>query len=113
VGPTDSIHASNGEADGNGTKHMKNYNIWHRAQICIFYGIEHMSYIFLWHIGSFLKKKKSHYRIHVGAADSGLRLIHALLQLTVDYSIQCTQSARKFTVLSRQNTRFHKPQVTK
>jgi hypothetical protein len=56
VGPTDSIHPSNGEADGNDTKHMKNYDIWHRAQICIFYGIEHMSYIFLWHIGNFIKK---------------------------------------------------------
>jgi hypothetical protein len=33
---------------------MKNYNLWHRAQICIFYGMEDMSYIFLWHTWNFL-----------------------------------------------------------
>jgi hypothetical protein len=33
---------------------MKKYKLWHRAQFCISYGIELMSYIFLWHTGNFL-----------------------------------------------------------
>jgi hypothetical protein len=53
-GPTDDIHLSNGSADGNDIEYMKNYNIWHKAQVCIFYSIEHTSYIFLWHTGIFL-----------------------------------------------------------
>jgi hypothetical protein len=33
---------------------MKNYNLWHTVQICIFYGTEHISYIFLWRTRNFL-----------------------------------------------------------
>jgi hypothetical protein len=35
---------------------MKKYKLWHRAQFCISYGIEHMSYNFLWHTRNFLLK---------------------------------------------------------
>jgi hypothetical protein len=38
----------------NGIEHMKKYKLWHRAQFYISYGIELMSYIFLWHTGNFL-----------------------------------------------------------
>jgi hypothetical protein len=41
-------------SDGNDIEHMENYNLWHRAQICNSYGIEHRSYILLWHTGNFL-----------------------------------------------------------
>jgi hypothetical protein len=43
--------------NGNGIKHMKKYKLWHRAQFYISYGIELMSYIFLWHTGNFLTKQ--------------------------------------------------------
>jgi hypothetical protein len=34
---------------------MKSCKLWHRAQIYIFYDMEHTSYILLWHTGNFLE----------------------------------------------------------
>jgi hypothetical protein len=42
----------------NGIEHIKKYNLWHRAQILIFNGIEHMCYIFLRHTGNFLVQRQ-------------------------------------------------------
>jgi hypothetical protein len=39
----------------NGIEHIKKYNLWHRAQILIFNGTEHMSYNFSWHTRNFLQ----------------------------------------------------------